>query len=280
LSQPRTRHSWLPYLGAGFLLLVLGSTYLTVECPKCTGFVQALSALAMFGLMAALIAWTYVAARNQRTEMQQVEAIEELVQLRRWPQAALLIQSMLSQPTRSMVARVQALIYLSSVLARYQRFEDAIGVQTYLLTHVNLDEGTAHGLRLGRAMAMLREDHLVDADRAISDLRRSSSERESAGLALVEIYRDVKTGHPAEAVEIFEQKLEPMRQQLGHRVSDAWALVAKAYEMLNRDADARSAWDNATILSPTSELQRRYPELVSLAEKFGAANGPAVGEQA
>ena len=33
----------------------------------------------------------------------------------------------------------------------------------------------AHGLRLARAMAMLREDHLFDADRAISELRRQVS---------------------------------------------------------------------------------------------------------
>ena len=107
---------------------------------------------------------------------------------------------------------MQALIFLSSILARYHRFEDAIAVHNHLLETINFDDSTAHGIRLGRAMAMLREDHLVDADRAISELRRTSQGRESAGLALVELYRDVKTGHPTEAIEHFDAAL-PLFQQ-------------------------------------------------------------------
>jgi hypothetical protein len=46
---------------------------------------------------------------------------------------------MLSEPMRAPQHRVQALIYLSTVLARYHRFPDAIVVQEHLLDHVNLD---------------------------------------------------------------------------------------------------------------------------------------------
>jgi predicted Zn-dependent protease len=182
---------------------------------------------------------------------------------------------MLSQPTRSPQARVQALIYLSSVLARYHRFADTILVQEHLLEHVLMDEGTSHALRLGRAMAMLREDHLFDADRAISELRRSPLGEQSAGLALVEIYRDVKTGHPAEAVEIFDAKLPAMRQQLGHRIADAYALVAQAYDLLGNETQAARAYENATLLAPAGELQRRYPEMAPLTEKYQPAPAPA-----
>src|SRR5262249_12612234 len=170
----------------------------------------------------------------------------------------------------------------------YHRFEDAIAVQDHLLEQVNLDDSTAHALRLGRAMAMLRDDHLFDADRAISDLRRSTRRAEesdpnanagpgfeSAGLALIEIYRDVKTGHPAESIELFNAKLPILRQQLGHRVGDAYALSARAYDLLGRQCEAQDAYEKATLLSPVEELNRRYPEVQTLAEKYRATVVPA-----
>jgi hypothetical protein len=114
----------------------------------------------------------------------------------------------------------------------------------------------------------------VDADRAISDLRRRGPAEGTAGLALVEIFRDVKTGHPDEAIEIFNKHLPQLQQQLGHRVADAHGLVARAYDLLGNESEARAAYQRATLLAPAVELQRRYPELVKLAEKYPAAPAP------
>ena len=121
-------------------------------------------------------------------------------------------------------------------------------MHNYVLEEIPLDDATEHAVPLARAMSLLREDHLLDADRAIAELRRTSRGMESAGLALVEIYRDVKTGHPAEAIEIFDGRLAVMRKQLGHRLADAWALAARAYDLLSRPADAKAAFENATLL--------------------------------
>jgi tetratricopeptide (TPR) repeat protein len=212
----------------------------------------------------------------------------------------MLLQQVLGQPTRTPQARVGGLIFLTSVLARYNRFDDAIAVQDYLLDTFNLDGGTAHGLRLARAMAMLREDHLFDADRAITELRRQVvragrvmqeaneaneepqgdvAEPEppqslSAGLALVEIYRDVKTGHPTEAIQTFETTLSSLREQLGHRVADAYMLIAKAHDLLNQPEAAQMHFEKATLLAPATELFRRYPETASLSEKYRVAEAP------
>jgi hypothetical protein len=90
----------------------------------------------------------------------------------------------------------------------------------------------------------------------------------------VEIYRDVKTGHPAEAVEMFDAKLAAMREQLGHRVADAHALVARAYDLMNRPEEARAAYARATLLSPPSELIRRYPEIEPMSGKYNATAAP------
>ena len=108
---------------------------------------------------------------------------------------------------------------------------------------------------------MLREDHLVDADRAMSELRRISDRKSSAGMALLELYRDVKTGHPQEAIAVFDESMGILRDQLGHRTGDAYGLVAKAYDMLGREGEARSMYEKATLLAPVVELERRYPEL-------------------
>jgi tetratricopeptide (TPR) repeat protein len=294
-SQPAPRTGWFWYGLGAFILVVLLSAYANTRSPEMATLVRTLSGFIMFGLMVGMGVITWFAVKGQRAEQLQLEAAEELVSLRRWPQAAVLLEAMLMRPTRSPGSRVQALIYLSTVLARYHRFDDAIAIQNHLLDNVIMDSATSHALRLSRAMAMLRSDHLFDADRAIAELRRSTRRAEemigddtedeppapagatfeSAGLALVEIYRDVKTGHPAEAIEMFDAKLPILKQQLGHRVADAYVLAAKAYDLLGRTAEAQSAYENATLLSPVDELSRRYPEVQSTGEKYSFARAPA-----
>ena len=59
-----------------------------------------------------------------------------------------------------------------------------------------------------------------------------------------------------------------MRDQLSTRVTDAWALVARAYDAKARPTEAATAFRRATSLAPFAELSRRYPELVGLDRKF------------
>ena len=276
-SRPRARLSWFWYGAAGFLLIVLGATLLSGHSELGKKLVDALSAVLLIALVAGMMAMTVITVRRHRAEQQEVEAVSELVQLRRWPQAALLLQEVLSRPARTLALRSQALIYLGAVLARYHRFDDAITVYSHLLDHDLVEPPTGYGLRLGRVMAMVREDHLFDADRAIAELRRMSGAAgvDSGGLALVEIYRDVKTGHPDEAVKIFEEKLPVLRDQLGHRVADAYALAARAYDLLGRATEAQDAYARATLLAPLIELHRRYPDVEKLAGKYQPVPAPA-----
>jgi hypothetical protein len=274
-SQPVSRSGLLWYVMGGFPFLVLLSNYANMRSAELQTAVRAIAAMTIVLLMLGLSIFTWIIAGRHRDERRRLESLEELVQLRRWPQAAMMLQALLSRPTHTQQSRIQGLIFLTAILARYQRFADAIITQDYLLEHVDLDPGTTYGLRLGRAMAMLHEDHLVDANRAISELRRIDGAGESAGLALVEIYRDVKTGHPAEAIELFMSKLAVMRKQLGHRIADAWALVAKAYDMVGHDESARQAYVNATLLAPISEISRKYAEVASLTGKYSPATAPA-----
>ena len=274
LSRPQPRANWVGFVGMGCLAL---ATYTAVAGIRSGGggtgqpMVDAL----LLGMTAVSVGGFVLAVRKHRRQFQTVEAIEEMVQLRRWEPAGLLLDRFLSNPVRSPRLWVRALVQLAAVLARHHRFADAVTVDEFLLEHDGLlDDGAGYGVRAMRAMALLREDALLDADRAISDLRRRGPARASGPLALVEIYRDVKTGHPAEAIELFAARHDVLRQHLGHRVADAHALVARAYDMVGRDAEAAAAYGRATALAPAAELHRRYPELAPLAGKYPPTPAP------
>ena len=226
--------------------------------------------------------------RSIEREQENVERLEELVQLRQWPNALMLGVSMLSRPMKMESSRFAALIAVSSVFIRYHWFESARMVHDELIASRNqIDPSMIHTISVARAMTFLREDRLVDADSAIAELRRDvnrardaarrsradSGEEvdnesirsiDSAGLALLELYRDIKTGHFDEAIDLFESKVKLMRDQLSMRVADAWALAARAYDARERPDDAARAFRRATLLAPLPELLRRYPEISSL----------------
>jgi hypothetical protein len=61
---------------------------------------------------------------------------------------------------------------------------------------------------------------------------------------------------------------------LGHRLADVYALAARAYDLLDRKAEAADAFGRATLLSPFIELCRRYPEIQKLAGRYDAAVAP------
>lgn len=273
-SLPQKRGGWFWYASGLFLLLVLVSTYAERAFPAGRSVVELLSSVSMLALIVGMGATTWMAARAVQREHGQLAAIEELIQLRRWGEAGLLLQELLDRPTRTLPARTQGLIFLAAVLARFHRFADAVSIYEHLLDLELLDSGGAHGLRLGRAMALLHEERLYDADRAIAELRRTPQAGESGGLALVEIYRDVKTGHPQEAIELFEQKKELIRRQLGPRIADAYALIARAHDLQGNAELARAAYEKATLLAPEAELQRRYAEVAALLGKYAASAAP------
>ena len=274
-SEPRPRATWLGYAAGAVVLALLLAALNVAGSEEGRNLARLASAVVLVVMVSALGFYVVGTVRRHRAEQAMVDAAAELVQLRRWPQAGLVLEQVLSRPAHTHAVRVRALFNLAAVLARYHRFDDAILVEDYLIESDRIDPGTSFGLRVGRAMAMLRQDHLVDADRAMGELRRLEGTGESGGLALVEIYRDVKTGHPAEAIDVFHTKLPSLRDQLGHRAADAYALAARAYQLLGSDAEAADAWAKATLLAPGMELVRRYPEVEPVAAAFPASPAPA-----
>jgi hypothetical protein len=273
-SRPRQGIGWFRYTVPAVILTVLAMMIFGQRTADSQQTVEALSSICMVLLLGGISLVNYLQVRAARIEQVRLEAAEELVQLRRWPQAAMLLQAVLSHPARTPLARLQALLCLCSVAARYHRFEDVSLITDHLLDTLPLDATVAHMVKLSRAMALLRQDRLFDADRAIVDLRRWPQASESAGLALVEIYRDVKTGHAAEALELVAAKRELIRRQLGHRLADALVLSAQAHDMLGQSEPARADYESAALLAPAVELHRRYPETAELSVKYPVPAAP------
>lgn len=273
-SRPAAVRGWLAYVAPVLFLMVLLIGLSGGQNPDRRVMAELAAGLGMLGIVAAMSIFSARMVRNYRREQNQLEAISELIQLRRWDDAAKSVYGFLSVPAQTPASRAQGLLFLTMILGRFHRFGDAMMVGEELCREGILDPATEHQVRVGRAMAMLHEDHLVDVDRAISELRKSQGENESGGLALVEIYRDVKTGHAQEAIELFIEKLGVIRQQLGIRVADAYVLAAKAYDMLGRNEEAQKAYENATTLAATVELNRRYPEVRVLEGKYTATQWP------
>lgn len=271
-SRPQQRVNWFGYglVGVAVALFVAGAG----SSDRGRAFTEAVVLTAMVGLFGATSVLSYATLQRYRRQARAVDAVEEMVQLRRWEPAGMMLDRALSVPVATPSLWVRLLVQLSTVLARHHRFEDAIEVHNFLLGTDLLDPVADYGIRVRRAMAMLQEDHLVDADRAISDLRRRTPAGRSGEFALVELYRDVKTGHAAEAVELFDKQRDVIRDQLGHRLADAYALLARAYDLLGRPADAAVAYTRATLLAPVAELGRRYPEVLKLAGQHPPAAAP------
>src|SRR5690242_6304430 len=100
-SQPRRRGGWFWYGVGVFLLIVMISAFFADRSEGMRAAVDVLSGLAMVGLIVGMGMLTWWTVRAHRAEQAQVEAVEELVQLRRWPEAAQVLQGLLSKPTRS-----------------------------------------------------------------------------------------------------------------------------------------------------------------------------------
>ena len=171
-SRPRRTVNWYWFVVGLICMLSLFDSFGSSEDAPGKSAVWLLSTLLIAGASIAAITQRVMIVRRLRAQQQTVDAIDEMMQLRRWEPAGILLDRFLSSPVRSGRLWTTALVQLASLLGRHHRFEDAIAVQDFLIENEMLDDQSDYFLRLGRAMAMLREDHLVDADRAISDLRR------------------------------------------------------------------------------------------------------------
>ncbi len=127
------------------------------------------------GLLLASIACTITVARMAgaaRDERKRVRDADELVTLRRWPEAVTSLKALMDRPMRLDVNRRPALVALAKTLARYGRHDEAIDVADEVLNDSRTDASTRFSVGCGRALLLLQGGRLGDANDAIAGLRR------------------------------------------------------------------------------------------------------------
>ncbi|MBC7782705.1 MAG: hypothetical protein H7144_02615 [Burkholderiales bacterium] len=279
-----------PGTGLGFLVAGMVVAVLPIDLHVRIALVTIIG-LAFFTSFA--VFWWMV--RAYRTETVALSQIEDLVALRRHHDAGLRLQWLMASPMRTEQNRLRAIFLLGATLSRLLRFEDCLIAFNELVQTERIAGTSSIAVKLGRAMAMLHSDHLYDADSAINELRRlidrGGVEAEMrkldvdapiappeapiiAALRLVELYRDIKTGHSSEATALFENNLPLMRAGLGHRVGEAHALVAVAYDRLGNESAARQRFGEGTALQAVADLLNLYPELRTLLGKYAPTIPP------
>ena len=221
-SQARPRPAWIWYVGGLFLLLLMAGSYL--EASPAKGQPPAGNCSGRWGCSRWrgswwVLTWLTVAASSRRTPADRIHrgtgAVAALDGGGPGAGCDAVASGTLAAGAHSGVdiplQRAGALTGDSAMPSRCRE---------YVLDHALLDEATAHGLRLGRAMGHAARGPAVSMRIALSAICGvGAAARNPAGWRWWRSNRDVKTGHPQEAIEIFEQKLSLMREQLGHRVA-------------------------------------------------------------
>jgi hypothetical protein len=264
------------------IVFAVVAMFLVVLLPVSLGTKAIVQVLA-WGTILAGAGFVWNLSRSLRDEGRQLDTIEDLLSLKRPGDALPRLVFLLSSPMRSAQGRLRALMLLAATMGRTQRYDEVLAIDEQLLVGEGLVGGAGTVVKLGRALAMLHADRLYDADRAINDLRRSIDRNPDhandtlawAALRLIELYRDVKTGHDAEAVELFQSHRDRITLGLGHRAGEAHALVAIAHHRLGQADAARAAMASATTLQGVGDLVRTYPELRPLLSLYPPAPAPA-----
>lgn len=219
------------------------------------------------GVLAFALCWGAHLAAEMRAEDRAVGNAEDALHAERLELAAHIIANLTASAMYSNANRFRALWVYIGALLDLRRFDDVVSASGQMLAE-GVPSDMAGPLWAAMAYSLLREDRLVDATGALHELRKLSRS-DSAGpapamLALVEMYRDVTSGHPDEVLESHAKHRDAIAAALGYRVSDADALAALAAHLRQRHDFAATLWQRATLLQPAAELLTRYPELQPL----------------
>lgn len=274
-SRPRPRFPLMPVMLVGGVAIMVG--LLMGDAPSDAGKLaqRGLAYLIPLVLLGLAVAWGGYMSRQLRDEEEAVCQIEDAVRLRTYEPMIWTLAGLLSRPMLSPLARARALFAYVGAMVKFGRFEEAA-----LAVDLMLDEGVPVGmvgsLRGARAYAMLREDRLFDADRALTDIKKMGRDGPmGALLALSEQYRDVRTGHADDVLEKHSARRTLVAGHISTRVADLDALAAWAALRLGQRELASALWRRATTVGQASELTERYPELSSVAGELSPTPLPA-----
>lgn len=277
-SAVRPRFPMMMALVVVAVTVVVGLMFTNTENEAARAIQRIVSLIVPLGVLAFSIFWSAQQAAELRDEERRVSAMEDASEAKRFDWLAHALTDILSRPMLSPLHRARALNVYVLALLHVRRFEDAERAAGGMLGEgVPLTMVTS--LRARRVYAMLREDRLVDADRALGELRRQDREVDVAGnagamVALLGIYRDAVTGHGDDALQSLNKHRATIAKHLGVRVGDADALAAHAAFGMGQADLAATLWHRATLLVSPASLVESYPPLGKTAAGLTAATIP------
>lgn len=273
-SRLRPRFPLLPVAVVGGAAVMGGLMLGEAPTDAARLFQKALALFVPLGVLAVAIGWGAFLSRQLKEEERAVAAVEEAVRMRQFESAVWGLSGVLAKPMLSPLARVRALFAYVGALVRFGRFDEAVTAVDELLEE-GVPSAMVAPLRGAKAFALLREDRLADADRAVTDLKKLGRDGPAgAVLALAEHYREVRTGHVAEVLEHHETRRKLIAQHFTSRVADADALAAWAAYQLGNISLAGKFWQRATTVGNVTELLERFPELSKLTSAIAPAPLP------
>src|SRR3981081_3109270 len=92
-SQPAPRAGRVGYGLALFLIVILLSTFAGGQSAQAQSVVRLLGGFTMLLVIAGMGVFTWYTVQRQREEQRRLDSIDELLQLRRWQEAGMMLQS-------------------------------------------------------------------------------------------------------------------------------------------------------------------------------------------
>jgi len=266
---PRAPQRWLG------VVLLLG---MLVMVTLATVVSHPLTWLLPWGYLIGMIVFISQRVRQHRKIDQQSQQAHDMTMLRQHPEALRLLWGFIPAAATRATLQGQAIALMAHNLFQIGAHEAALVVFDHLRDQVPIDHPAAQQVAVRRAISLLMEDRLSDADDAIRRLTGALDEYAGTDLPALlltaQLLQQTRTHHNNDAIltagqpDTFTDTLRP----LGTDAAYAHALVALAYQRESSKSQepsiaqtlrnrAQDAWSNATLLLPRASLAFRFPEL-------------------
>jgi len=263
-----------PRFGRGMTISVLvGVLVLLFVLPP-----SPLTSLLPWLILGGLLYWILSQRGALITAQRGVRHVLELTALRRPHDAVSVAWHLIPNLHRWPELHVQGVLLLGANLMTLRQWDAAIEAQTYLLDHLPAQHPTAHLLRAQRAMGLLREDRLADADSELRALQRADVDGLTMSIVkLGLLMQRVKTHHDADALaEAASDDPHQTFAPIGTEAAYGYGMLALASHRTQQPDQAQRWWHDATMLLPAEHLIDAMPEFAPLAALDAAPGLTAV----
>ncbi len=214
------------------------------------------------------------------------QQVSDLCLQEKWSQAIEPLRQLLGQPVPLAQIRYQGLLELAGVAEHTGQLEGAAEI------YEAIAQEQPHGLlgslaMVGKAIVLLKLDHLADADTIIRRLEVSVQSQSLKSLVMLgRLYQQIKTSHYCDALTDSSDKCELARIEMSSKAAYVYALLSLAcrHQQISASSDestnnspesggpnAEVLWQQATMLLGPDILVEKFPELSELRQAYPSA---------